>query len=107
MKRQRYEIRVAGHLTADWSNWFEGLTVRQEPSGETVLSGLLDQAALHGVLSKIRDLGLVLISIDLWCNSRIDYIWRSKGTNCAVQPPHMAGNAYCATSLMNQERRTT
>jgi len=42
-------------------------------------------------------------TLDLWCNSRIDYIWRSKGTNCAVQPPHMAGNAYCATSLLIQE----
>jgi hypothetical protein len=64
MKRQRYEIRVEGHLTADWSDWFEGLTVCQDKNGETVLSGPLDQAALHGVLAKVRDLGLTLVAVD-------------------------------------------
>jgi hypothetical protein len=64
MKRQRYEIRVDGHLNADWSDWFEGLAVCQEPSGETLLSGEMDQAALHGVLAKIRDLGLVLVAVN-------------------------------------------
>jgi hypothetical protein len=64
MKRQRYEIRVKGHLAADWSDWFEGLTVHQEADGETILSGPLDQAALHGVLAKIRDLGLVLVAVN-------------------------------------------
>lgn len=64
MKRQRYAIRVEGHLAADWSDWFEGLTVCQETNGETVLSGLLDQAALHGVLAKVRDLGLVLLAVN-------------------------------------------
>jgi len=63
MKQQHYEIRVEGHLAADWSDWFEGLSVRQETSGETVLSGSLDQAALHGVLAKIRDLGLELVAV--------------------------------------------
>jgi hypothetical protein len=64
MKRQRYEIRVEGHLTADWSDWFAGLTVRQEANGETVLYGPLDQAALHGVLAKVRDLGLTLVAVN-------------------------------------------
>jgi hypothetical protein len=64
MKRQRYEIRVEGHLTTDWSDWFEGLAVWREPSGETLLSGEMDQAALHGVLAKIRDLGLVLVAVN-------------------------------------------
>jgi hypothetical protein len=64
MKRQRYEIRVEGHLAADWSDWFEGLTVCQEMNGETVLSGPLDQAALHGVLAKVRDLGLTLVAVN-------------------------------------------
>jgi hypothetical protein len=64
MKRQHYEIRVQGHLTADWSDWFTGLSVRQEADGETVLSGPLDQAALHGVLAKVRDLGLVLVAVN-------------------------------------------
>jgi hypothetical protein len=62
--QQHYEIRVEGHLAVDWSDWFEGLTVRQEAGGETVLRGLLDQAALHGVLAKIRDLGLVLVAVN-------------------------------------------
>ena len=71
MKTQRtmnapelYEIRVAGHLSANWAARFEGLSMRHEPEGETVLSGMLDQAALHGVLVKIRDLGLNLISVN-------------------------------------------
>lgn len=64
MREQRYEIRVDGYLSADWSDWFEGLTVRQGTGGETVLCGLLDQAALHGVLAKVRDLGLVLVAVN-------------------------------------------
>ncbi len=59
-----YEIRVQGSLADRWSSWFEGLTIRREPNGETVLSGPLpDQAALHGVLARVRDLNLVLISV--------------------------------------------
>ncbi len=59
-----YEIRVAGHLSVNWAARFEGLSMRHEPEGETALSGLLDQAALHGVFVKIRDLGLHLISVN-------------------------------------------
>jgi hypothetical protein len=59
-----YEIRVAGHLADRWSDWFEGLAVRNDSNGETVLSGLLvDQAALFGVLARIHDLNLTLISV--------------------------------------------
>jgi len=58
-----YEIRVVSHLSANWAARFEGLSMRHEPEGETVLSGMLDQAALHGVFVKIRDLGLYLISV--------------------------------------------
>lgn len=61
---ERYEIRVAGHLSENWAVRFEGLSMRHEPDGETVLSGFLDQSALHGVLVKIRDLGLKLISVN-------------------------------------------
>jgi len=61
---QEYEIRVAGHLSTNWAARFEGLSIRHEPEGETALSGLLDQAALHGVLMKVRDLGLNLISVN-------------------------------------------
>jgi len=61
---QLYEIRVVGHLSANWAARFEGLSMRHEPEGETVLSGELDQAALHGVFVKIRSLGLNLISVN-------------------------------------------
>jgi hypothetical protein len=60
---QEYEIRVAGHLSANWAAHFEGLSMRHEPEGQTVLSGMLDQAALHGVFVKIRSLGLNLVSV--------------------------------------------
>jgi len=60
-----YEIRIAGHLSATWKARFEGLCMRLDPGGETALSGTLDQAALHGVLIAIRDLGLKLISVNL------------------------------------------
>lgn len=58
------QIRVKGHLSTMWSNWFDGLTVSHEPRGETVLSGTLtDDAALYGVLMKIRDIGLPLLAL--------------------------------------------
>jgi hypothetical protein len=63
MKRYGYAIRVQGHLAADWSDWFDGLMVCQELDSETVLRGSLDQAALHGVLAKVRDLGLELVAV--------------------------------------------
>lgn len=59
-----YEIRVASHLGDYWSARFEGLTITHTAEGETVLSGVLDQSALHGVLAKIRGLGLNLISVN-------------------------------------------
>ena len=59
-----YEIRVGGHLTDRWSDWFDGLAIRKDPGGETILSGpLADQAALLGVLNKIHALNLALISV--------------------------------------------
>ncbi len=61
---QFYEIRVEGELPVDWSNWFEGMGIKRGQPGESILSGTLaDQAALHGVLAKIRDLNLKLISV--------------------------------------------
>ncbi len=59
-----YEIRIEGQLADRWSEWFEGLTIHAEPSGETTLTGLLpDQAALFGVLTRIHNLNLILISV--------------------------------------------
>jgi hypothetical protein len=61
----QYEIRLKGHLEARWAAWFDGLTVTQESDGTTVLSGsVVDQAALHGLLGKVRDLGLPLIAVN-------------------------------------------
>ena len=59
-----YEIRVAGHINKRWVARFEGLSIGFEPDGETVMSGELDQAALHGILIRIRDLGIKLISVN-------------------------------------------
>ena len=60
----QYEIRVKGHLDARWAAWFDGLTLTHGSDGTTVIHGpVTDQAALHGFLQKIRDLGLPLISV--------------------------------------------
>jgi hypothetical protein len=60
----RYEIRLAGHLDARWAAWFDGLTVSHGGDGTTLISGpIADQAALHGLLQRVRDLGLPLVSV--------------------------------------------
>jgi hypothetical protein len=61
----RYEIRLTGRLDAHWAAWFDGLAVSHEGNGTTVISGPIpDQAALHGVLERVRDLGLPLVSVN-------------------------------------------
>ncbi len=61
---ETYYIRIKGHLSGHWSGWFDGMTIRNEPNGDAVLFGpIVDQAALHGLLAKIRDLGLPLLSV--------------------------------------------
>jgi hypothetical protein len=63
---QRYEIRIKGHLDDRWAEWFEGLTITLEENGDTLLTGsVVDQAALHGLLKKVRDLGIPLLSVNL------------------------------------------
>jgi hypothetical protein len=60
----QYEIRVTGHLDSRWAAWFDGLTLIRADDGTTVLRGpIVDQAALHGVLQKLRDIGVPLISV--------------------------------------------
>lgn len=62
--RTDYQITINGHLAERWSTWFDGLTITNLADGTTVLAGqIVDQAALHGVLAKIRDLGLTLIAV--------------------------------------------
>jgi hypothetical protein len=62
--KRLYQIRLEGHVDLDWSDWFEGARVEYTPEGETHLIGSLpDQSALHGVLMRIRDLGLTLIEV--------------------------------------------
>ena len=61
---QVYQIRIKGHLEADWTDWFDGLAITLHDNGETLLTGpVVDQAALHGLLRKVRDLGMVLLSV--------------------------------------------
>jgi len=63
-QRQCYEIRLKGHLDNQWTEWFEGLTITLEENGNTLLTGpVADQAALHGLLKKVRDLGMPLVSV--------------------------------------------
>jgi hypothetical protein len=60
----RYEIRIEGHLDDRWAAWFEGLTLTREADDATLLTGsVVDQAALHGLLRRVRDLGMPLISV--------------------------------------------
>jgi hypothetical protein len=73
----RYEIRLRGRLDAHWSAWFDGLTVSHESDGTSVVSGrVADQAALHGLLQRVRDLGLPLVSV-----------MRIEGSEPDVPPP--------------------
>lgn len=59
-----YQIRIKGHLGPQWADWFEGMAVTREENGDTLLTGpVVDQAALHGLLKKVRDLGLPLLSV--------------------------------------------
>ena len=62
---EQYRIRFQGHLDADWSTWFDNLTISQEDGGTTTLTGpLVDQAALYGLLGRLRDLGATLLLVE-------------------------------------------
>jgi hypothetical protein len=60
-----YQVRIKGHLGPQWTDWFEGLSITLQANGDTLLTGLvIDQAALHGLLRKVRDLGMPLLSVN-------------------------------------------
>ena len=64
MAHDIYRITIQGQLESEWSEWFDGLTIASADEGQTILTGpIVDQAALHGILIKIRDLGLPLLSL--------------------------------------------
>ena len=70
----RYEIRLTGHLASRWVTWFDGLTVTNDRNGITVISGnVADQSALHGLLQKVRDVGLPLLSVTRVDESIVDH----------------------------------
>ncbi|MBI4675064.1 MAG: hypothetical protein HY741_25775 [Chloroflexi bacterium] len=60
-----YQVRIEGHLGCQWTDWFGGMTITLQDNGETLLTGaVIDQAALHGLLEKVRDLGMPLLSVN-------------------------------------------
>jgi hypothetical protein len=68
-----YQIRIQGHLGSEWTDWFEGLTITLEDNGVTLLKGpVADQAALYGLLRKVRDLGLPLLAVNRACPDQVD-----------------------------------
>jgi hypothetical protein len=63
-KTMVYQIRIKGHLGSQWSDWFEGQTITLEDNGDTLITGpVVDQAALYGLLKRVRDIGLILVSL--------------------------------------------
>ncbi len=68
-----YQIRVKGHLGIEWADWFGGFTIALEENGDTLLTGpVIDQAALHGLLKKVRDMGLPLVAVCPLEHGRMD-----------------------------------
>jgi hypothetical protein len=84
----RYEIRLAAQLDAGWDSWFEGFTLRQGAEGSTVLTGaVIDQAALHGVLRRVGDLGVVLLSITILRDDVVDRALRTQSVEDNAPEP--------------------
>ncbi len=72
-RSSRYQIRLAGHLGDEWTEWFEGLSITLAANGDTLLTGpVRDQAALYGLLKKARDLGMALVSVNCLDSGQVD-----------------------------------
>ncbi len=93
----RYEIRLKGHLESRWASWFDGLALTKESDGSTVIRGLVaDQSALHGLLQKVRDLGVPLLSVT-----------RIESEEAASVPPRSNCHQLSPDSPAQFTRRTT
>ena len=93
----QYEIRVEGHLDSRWAAWFDGLNLTRADDGTTVIHGpVVDQAALHGLLQKVRDLGLPLIAV-----TRVDRT-RANGPDVGPEADHRSAN----TQIKKSEEST-
>jgi hypothetical protein len=76
-----FQIRIKGHLGPQWTDWFDGMAITLEDDGDTLLTGpVADQAALHGMIKKVRDLGMTLVSINSVLPDRMDTSVNKKET---------------------------
>jgi ABC-type sugar transport system substrate-binding protein len=76
-----FQIRIKGHLGHQWTDWFDGMVITLEEDGNTLLTGLVaDQATLHGLIKKVRDLGIPLVSIDSGLPDHVDILVNRKKT---------------------------
>ena len=77
-----FQIRIKGHLSYQWTDWFDGMAITLEDEGNTLLTGpVTDQATLHGLIKKVRDLGMPLVSIDSILPDRVDISVNKKKTD--------------------------
>ncbi len=108
---EHYEIRVRERLDSHWGAWFEGLTLTPLANGETLIAGpIQDQAALHGILAKVRDMGLYLVSVALMPDADSGEARRKEVSNMQTNPGKqtttgIAGRASPAKEVMMTERR--
>jgi hypothetical protein len=95
------EIRIRGHLDGRWADWFGGMTIALDDNGDTTMTGLIvDQAALHGMLKKVRDLGMPLLSVNTLVQKKERMMTSDRKTACIVGVLYIAGTVSGALSLI-------